>query len=397
MVESDYTTIANTTRMVDDNEQRGHRRACDSSCDTKNELQKTHLLHKKIQNRIFARTHRTQRNLDVDPKLMNTLKPRFCDGLSLFICIVGCVVNQLSWIFIVYSVGLPAICSLPPAVRVRCSQNQQGYFDYTYRDGDCMRHPTRKLTSVLNAFHGSRQPSWAASMKTPTPWELYSRVNDDTSFDFSSKLGWDQYYQTTSLEESVEEWHASIPLETIASCCPPSRPDCEILMIGCGTSRLVDVILDQHTSQGVNTRITLLDSSSTCIDALKRRYRDYSQKEKLRYVCGDAVHLSSSLSNLDGAHIGGARYDYIIDKGFMDALFCGEGWNTPVAALLSEASSLMNASGALSRYVLISYRLPKATKEYLIDLSAETGFHWDFDCAGSNRKVGISVATKVVQ
>jgi SAM-dependent methyltransferase len=259
-----------------------------------------------------------------------------------------------------------------------------------------MRHSTRQSMDVIMSFHARRLRPWTALWKHSTTSELGYAVKDDSSFDFSSKLGWDQYYQKAPLEDTVKEWHVSIPLETIAALCPPCRNDCDVLMIGCGTSRLLDAVLDQHLLQGVNTRITSLDSSATCIDQLRSRYQDHPQKDNLFYVCGDAVHLSSSLSILDQTHSYSTRYDYIIDKGLMDALFCGDGWNGPVATLLSEASSLLKAGGVPGKYVLISYRLPKATKEYLLNVSVKAGLKWDFDCTGSSTRVSISVATKVV-
>ncbi len=120
--------------------------------------------------------------------------------------------------------------------------------------------------------------------------------NDDTSFDFASKVGWEDYYKRELIIDDIScnkndgsstgnttsmttEWHASIPLETISSYCwvNSERNDTtkhvknSILMIGCGTSRLVDVVMagipyKSSMSDDDDVHITLLDSSQTCIN-----------------------------------------------------------------------------------------------------------------------------------
>jgi SAM-dependent methyltransferase len=205
----------------------------------------------------------------------------------------------------------------------------------------------------------------------------------DASFDFSSALGWEQYYQRNSSDEdTVLEWHSSIPLEVVASYCFgrfDNGSEQNVLMPGCGMSRLTDAVLES----GRTTNITLLDSSQTCIDQLKLRYKHLA---RISYVCGDAVKLSTTLGACQ-------LYDVIVDKGLMDALFCGEGWNGPVAKLLEEASQLLHPKGV---YLLVSYRLPRSTKKFVTEVGDKIGLTWEFDCKGSNDRVGISLARKAV-
>lgn len=115
---------------------------------------------------------------------------------------------------------------------------------------------------------------------------------------------------------------------------------------------------------------------------MKERYK---HQERIGYVCGDAVKLSDTLL------IASEQFDVIVDKGLMDALLCGEGWNGPVATLLEEASQKLRCKGV---YVLVSYRLPRSTREYLTEVGDRVGLTWEFDCKGSNDRVGVSIARK---
>ena len=259
--------------------------------------------------------------------------------------------------------------------------------------------------------------------------QLYTKQgsnNDDTSFDFSSKIGWEEYYQrglmtvdknnndgiSSSAPSITTEWHTSIPLETIASHCwrnlvkncnkgidDSDRINKSILMIGCGTSRLVDVIMAKNPYSSNNNsaksdddvQFTLLDSSQTCIDELARRYQKY---ENIHCVCGDAIELTKTLlvygPNTAKATIP-QRYDTIIDKGLMDVLFCSDDWTSSVETLFTEATNVLNRNGG-GTYILISYKLPNATKQFLSEIADGLGYVWDFNCIGSTKRVTLSMA-----
>jgi SAM-dependent methyltransferase len=198
----------------------------------------------------------------------------------------------------------------------------------------------------------------------------------DDSFDFSSAIGWEQFYKesgVSSQEYSVLEWHSSVPLEVLADFIPLGGSNC--LMVGCGTSDLPSVVYEKRS----DISITLMDSSQTCIEQLSGRYGD-----TMSYVCGDATRLSSVLPP-------SKLYNIIIDKGLMDAIFCGEGWNGPIESLVKESSKVLSPGGF---YLLASYRLPTSTKEFLTEVGSEVGLEWEFDCAGSNDRVGLSIARK---
>jgi hypothetical protein len=229
-------------------------------------------------------------------------------------------------------------------------------------------------TVSVAAFGISKPPIWKRSVASSVP-ALQSLV--DEAFDFSSANGWEQFYSQSGVDNqksSVLEWHSSVPLEVLADFVPLGGSNC--LMVGCGTSDLPSVVNEKRRAN-----ITLMDSSQTCIKQLSERYGD-----TMSYVCGDATRLSSVVPP-------SKLYDVIIDKGLMDAIFCGEGWNGPIESLVKESSKVLCSGGF---YLLVSYRLPTSTKEFLTEVGSEVGLDWEFDCAGSNDRVGLSIARKIL-
>ena len=197
-----------------------------------------------------------------------------------------------------------------------------------------------------------------------------SSIDDYLDFDFSSKAGWDRFYQQ-KLDDDPSEWHSSVPLETLAELVPYDAHHC--LVVGCGTSQLPSTLQKARPT----TSIALLDSSATCLDELKVRYG-----ETMKYICGDATKMSSLVDH---------EYDVLLDKGLMDAIFCGDGWEAPITSLVEHSSRIMAKGGS---YVLVSYKLPRSTRDFLQDAGAKHGLSWQFDVKGSNGRVGISIGTK---
>ena len=210
-----------------------------------------------------------------------------------------------------------------------------------------------------------------------------------TGFDFSSAQAWDQYYRTsvpradddTSTSSSssslpLSEWHASIPMETLVQLVPFDTKS--IVMVGCGTSLLPQWIRTHRPK----ARLILQDSSETCLEILKDRHGE--EDHLIEYACGDATKLSDCIG-VDKS------VDVIYDKGLMDALFCSEGWNTPIQSLVEESAKILSDNGI---YILVSYRLPKSTKEFLQEVGTKNGLTWTFDIPNSNNRVGISMGKK---
>jgi len=208
------------------------------------------------------------------------------------------------------------------------------------------------------------------------PRQSFIRLTSNRDFDFSSKAGWNQFYQT---EHNVVEWHSSVALEDLVVAYIPPNADC--LMVGCGNSRLPRVVLDVNDG---STKLTCLDSSGTCLEQLVTQFQ--SEEEKPSMVCGDAVELHKTLGNPEN------QFDIIVDKGLLDALLCGEGWNGPVERLMLGAIQRLRGPG--SRYLLVSYRLPSSTMDFLKEVTHPC-LEWDFARPEGNSRVQVSLATKI--
>lgn len=191
------------------------------------------------------------------------------------------------------------------------------------------------------------------------------------SFDFSAPSEWDAFYKE---RPEILEWHASVPLDRIASYVP--ERDAHVLLVGCGNSQLPGTILASRQ----NARLVLLDTSQTCLDQLKETYGS-----SVEYVCGNAAELERLFPN--------RQFDMVLDKGLSDALFCSEGWNGPIEQLYRGATKILRPG--IGRYLLISYKLPSSTQDFLREVGNQVGMDWDFDLKqDSNHRVGVSLATR---
>lgn len=196
-------------------------------------------------------------------------------------------------------------------------------------------------------------------------------------FDFSSKIGWNQFYKE---ETDAVEWHSSIPLDVLVKAYITKEGSC--LMIGCGTSQLPRAIYD---ADGTAAAMTCLDSSSTCLDQLKQQFDSVNDDDaSIQYVCGDAVELTQTLGDV-------TSFDVIVDKGLMDALLCDEGWNGPVERLMEQAIRRLKVGG---QYLLVSYGLPSSTQDFLVSVTTPH-LEWEFDRPEAAGRVQVSLATKV--
>jgi hypothetical protein len=198
------------------------------------------------------------------------------------------------------------------------------------------------------------------------------QISESLSFDFSSTKAWENFYQD---HKEDLEWHSSIDMESLAELVPAASTN--VVLVGTGSSRLPEWIQRQRP----NCRLVLQDSSASCLDLLRGRYKD-----SMSYVRGDATQLSRTLDESQ------QPVDVIFDKGLMDAIFCNEGWNKPIALLIHESSKVLNDKGV---YIFVSYRLPRSTKDFLIDVASECNLDWTFDVKGSNDRVAISIASKL--
>jgi hypothetical protein len=67
----------------------------------------------------------------------------------------------------------------------------------------------------------------------------------------------------------------------------------------------------------------------------------------------------------------------IIDKGLTDTILCSEGWDGPLKRMLQQASTILTHD--TGQYLLISYRLPQTTLDFLTDVGNKVGLEWEYD------------------
>lgn len=225
--------------------------------------------------------------------------------------------------------------------------------------------------------------------------------NDSSSisleyFDFSSKGGWDNFYEECEqkyeeLGFSIEyEWHESLSNKEIIETLLTGEPN-DFLIVGCGNSRLPQDLYDEillrrsskDESNDLDFSVTCFDYSPKCLDQLKAIHG--VEYPNMKYVVGDATKMDEAFGNDED-------FDVIVDKGLIDAIICGDGWDTEIEKVLQGSSKvLVSNEKRKGRYVLISYKLTSYLKDFL---SENCDLDWDFDISGSLDSISFSIGTK---
>ncbi|KAL3795113.1 hypothetical protein ACHAW5_010400 [Stephanodiscus triporus] len=257
-------------------------------------------------------------------------------------------------------------------------------------------------------------PSPASRGESMTPFDRpttspeRTEEGTDKPFDYSSRLGWDVFYENgikkrqeedgpievgvvveSSPTEYEYEWHSHIPHSAIAEAIRPAisaassryRPRSSrqsgrapsILLVGCGNSGLPRAL---HDAFDADVRVTCLDYSPACIDAMRSLYGN--AYPNVDFVVGDATDLGGVVWNeVDGAGDlsgGDTRwFDVVVDKGLLDALMCGEGFD--VERLMGGINDVL-VPHSWGMHVLICFPLSTASKRILEEFP---GLEWDFD------------------
>lgn len=246
--------------------------------------------------------------------------------------------------------------------------------------------PTLLRTARLSSFQGLAIPK--------KYWDL-------SSFDFASLQGWNDFYkqqqqpltpffkdQNDNLDSIVEppsfEWHSSIPASTILQHIPNKS---KVIFVGNGNSLLPRTLYRAHQHQ---TTVICMDYSQPCIDVLKE-WHPVQEYPKMRFICGDVTQLQSVIQqNLDEDQ---QAFDFVVDKGLMDALMCDEGFCSTVKTYVQQVAKILKVGGQM---ILVSYKLMPSTKEYLKEQGDQLGLNWDLDIKEwSNDRVSFSMATRI--
>ncbi|EGR34600.1 protein kinase domain protein [Ichthyophthirius multifiliis] len=96
--------------------------------------------------------------------------------------------------------------------------------------------------------------------------------------------------------------------------------------------------------------ITNIDISQTVIKNMQEKYSD--RGETFKYICMDVKQMEFQQNS----------FDFVIDKGTLDCILCGESSTINSSKVLSEIYRVLNNKGV---YFLISYGLPENRKNIL--------------------------------
>ena len=237
-------------------------------------------------------------------------------------------------------------------------------------------------------------------------------------FDFSSRFGWDNFYRngldnddddgeqtgvisaktdgddTVALESLEYEWHSHIPHSVIVDTIAPSisaaseyysqlhsatdKTPCRlpsILVVGCGNSAIPRIL---HDAFEIQVRVTCLDYSPVCIEMIQSMYGNSCPN--MDFVVGDATRLKGALfgqhsvpqsAEISSEHLTNENfYDVIIDKGLLDALMCGEGFDADLERLMEGIQDVLTPQ-KWGIHVLVCFQLSNASKQILLQLRDE--------------------------
>ena len=215
--------------------------------------------------------------------------------------------------------------------------------------------------------------------------------NDSTWINLIIHRNWNgiDFYEMSNnntnqfLGDEFYEWHKSLSNARIIDQIPLTVSS--VIMVGCGTSRLPEQLCRDRSLRGItDMKVVCLDYSQVCIDAMNQYYfgtpsttttddNNVSNFAKnLLYVHGDATQMDKVLRKENLCN----QVDVILDKGLLDAILCGEGWDIDVERLLKGASKLLSKNGM---YILISYALIPSVKEVIVEIGNNVGIQWDLN------------------
>ena len=250
-------------------------------------------------------------------------------------------------------------------------------------------------------------------------WHLQAKQEGNTHnwnhepFDFSSRIGWDNFYKEGNqsddeqlLENMEYEWHSHIPHSIIVDAIAPTIDAASkyymqinntaaaenelpsILLVGTGNSALPRIL---HDAFDTPVKVSCLDYSPVCVEMIRSMYSDLCPN--MDFLLGDATRLQEAVDN--------EKYDVIIDKGLIDALMCGEGFDSDLEKLMGGIDTVLTQR-EWGIYVLVCFQLSKSNRELFIELtdggeSDNPNLFWDFDIpveGSENGRATFNLATR---
>ena len=164
----------------------------------------------------------------------------------------------------------------------------------------------------------------------------------DTFPDFSSREYWESRY---SSENTTYDW--LLPYSQLRSIILPrihENADSEILIVGCGNSRIGEELY----RDGYHN-ITNIDFSTTVIRQMAEKYREMEEMD----------FSEMNVTNLD---FPSACFDMVFDKCTLDCLLCGDNSFQKASVMMQNVFRVLKPGGV---YIIVSYGMPDARIGYL--------------------------------
>lgn len=153
--------------------------------------------------------------------------------------------------------------------------------------------------------------------------------------DYGKADYWDERYKAN---DTTFDWFVSFDaLKDIILPYTTSKPDCKVLVVGCGNSRLSPQLYDCGVHQIIN-----IDISEVAISQMRARYREM---DKMMWARMDVTRLEFPE----------ASFDVVIDKGTIDSLLCGSNSFHNVYQMNKQISRVLKRGG---KYISVTYGQP---------------------------------------
>ncbi|KAF8284890.1 putative methyltransferase domain containing protein [Trypanosoma cruzi] len=162
---------------------------------------------------------------------------------------------------------------------------------------------------------------------------------------------WEERYRSN---DTTYDWY--VPFDSLEPILRPLLQPPEqvrVLMVGCGNSRLSASLYDELNIR----KITNVDVSPTVIAQMERRCKNMTE---MQWICCDLVNTSPE-KLLAIFCPNDYLFDFIIDKGFIDAILGGHNSFHNVYTVTKNLSRLLKKGG---RFLSVSYGSPETRLDH---------------------------------
>ncbi len=168
--------------------------------------------------------------------------------------------------------------------------------------------------------------------------------------DYGNPLYWQERYAAdpSACFDWYMPWETIKPILAARRLLRPGDQDYEVLLPGCGNSRLPA----QLSADGL-TNVSCVDHSSVVISQLQARFQDLPEAD---FSTADVTTAEPCPERPDDV------FDLVIDKGCMDAVLCGEDAFARAGRLVANMHRVLKPGGA---YVVITFGEPQARMPFL--------------------------------